>query len=208
MSAFLGPIHLKMYERILYQDDMAQKILDFTMEKGWSNDFEKVVNAKAPAASRKPLENIIDESNIHGWLSEAVARCERRFALTISSVLVDHPERLGELLRAMKDMGTECALSPSMDAEAVYQAVHDILLDGMPCNFPFANMDVGPDIAVWQVASCPHAPYWVEVHCDADIYYQLRDSWIDGVLSESGITHQRTAPHSHIIKRSIEMDSL
>ncbi len=201
MSAFLGPIHIKMYERILYQDDMAQKILGLAAEKSWGDDFAKEVNAKAPAASRKPLESIIDESNIHGWLSEAVAHCERRFALTVSSVLADHPERQSELLDIMKKMGEEHALPPSIDAETAHQTVHDILLDGMPCDCPFASVDVTPDIAAWQVASCPHAPYWAEVHYDAEIYYQLRDAWMDGALSESGMTHQRTAPHSHIMKK-------
>ncbi|MDL2258978.1 hypothetical protein LJC42_07500 [Eubacteriales bacterium OttesenSCG-928-K08] len=201
MSAFLGPIHMKMYERILYQDSMAQKILDLATEKGWGGDFAKEVKAKAPAASRKPLESIIDEGNIHGWLSEAVAHCERRFALTVSGVLADHPERLSGLLDIMKKMGGEYVLPSSTDAQTAHQIVHDILLDGMPCDFPFASVDVTPDIVVWQVASCPHAPYWAEVHCDAEIYYQLRDAWMDGALSESGITHQRTAPHSHIMKK-------
>lgn len=203
MSAFLGPIHVKMYDRILYQDSMAQRILDLAVEKGWGGDFTQEVNAKAPAASRQPLESIIDEGNIHGWLNEAVARCERRFALAVSGVLTDHPERLGELLRAMKSMGTECALLPSMDAEAAYQAIHDRLLDGMPCDFPFANIDAVSDTITWQVASCPHAPYWAEAHHDADIYYQLRDAWVDGALANSKITHQRTAKHSHSLKYSV-----
>lgn len=201
MSAFLGPIHIKMYDRILYQDSMAQKILDLAAEKGWGDGIAEEVNAKAPAASRQPLESIIDEGNIHGWLSEAVARCERRFALTVGSVLADHPERLAELQDEMKGMGKEHAPPPSADVETAHQAIHDILLDGMPCDFPFSNVESGSDSVAWQVASCPHAPYWVETHCNTDIYYQLRDAWIDGALENSGITHQRTAPHSHIMKK-------
>ncbi|MDD3073928.1 MAG: hypothetical protein PHS56_05870 [Eubacteriales bacterium] len=89
-----------------------------------------------------------------------------------------------------------------MDAEAVYQAIHDILLDGMPCDFPFANIETVSDTIMWQVASCPHAPYWAEARQDADIYYQLRDAWIDGALANSRIIHQRTTNHRHCLNYS------
>lgn len=201
MSAFLGPIHIKMYDRILYQDSMSQKIMDLAAEKNWGDDFVKEVNTKAPAASRQPLESIVDEGNIHGWLSEAVDRCERRFALTVCSVLKDHPERLGELLGVMKSMGKEYALPPSLDVETAHQAIHDVLLDGMPCDFPFSNVEYSPDTVKWQVSNCLHKSYWTETRCDTEIYYQLRDAWVDGALGNSRVTHQRIAPYNHIMKK-------
>lgn len=200
MSAFLGPVHVKMYDRILYQDEMSGALLDLAAANSWGHNLQKEVDAKAPAASRQPLEAIIDESNIHGWLSEAVARCETRFSLVVCGILKGHPERLDELRQTMRAQGKIHSLPPTADAEQAYQTVHDILLDGMPCDFPFSTTETSGAIVAWQVTNCPHAPYWTDDICGAQTYYQLRDAWMDGALENSGIEHSRTKPFTHILK--------
>lgn len=200
MSAFLGPIHVKMYERILYQDTMSQALLDFAAGKGWAVGLGDKVATQAPAASRQPLEAIIDESNIHGWLSDAVVRCERRFAMIACGILTENPERIGELLPIMNALGKAQNFSPAMDAERAFQTIHDVLLDGMPCDFPFDVTESGVDTVTWRVTNCPHAPYWADNGCGVEGYYQLRDAWVQGALENSGITHTRTELYAHTLE--------
>ena len=200
MSAFLGPIHVKMYDRILYQDTLSQALVDLSATQGWG-DVASEVDDQAPAAVKQPLETIIDEGNIHAWLSEAVARCERRFALVVFKVLEKHPERLEEMQKTMREKGRECLGATIMNAKEAYAAIHDILLDGMPCDAPFSGVKLNPGNVEWQVLNCPHAPYWAKSENGAEIYYTLRDAWIDGALSRSGISHNRSTLHGHTLKK-------
>ena len=201
MSAFLGPIHVKMYDRILYQDTMSQAILDMAAKEGWSGDFATDLEDTAPAAVKRPLDTIIDESNIHGWLSEAVAQCEHRFALVVCGVLEDHPERLRQLQDAMKGLGKAHPVPSAMHAEEAYEAIHDMLLDGMPCDSPFTNIVASSGSVTWQVANCPHEPYWETAGRDAEIYYRLRDAWIEGSLEQTRFKHSRPSHLHHVLER-------
>lgn len=199
MSAFLGPIHEKMYRRILYQDRMAQALLDLAVKNGWTGDLQEQADAEAPAASPGPLETLIDQSNIHGWLSEAVAGSERRFAFIAGKLLSGHPGRLGVLQDAMKELRRQSALSKALDAEQSFEAIHDILLDGMPCDFPFQMEETGPDTVAWNMGVCPHASHWPK-ESGAEPYYQLRDAWVEGALEGSGILHTRSG-NRHTMQR-------
>lgn len=201
MSAFLGPIHVKMYQRILYQDTMSQAFLELAAKHGWDSGLETHVNSQAPAAPGQPLETIIDQSNIHGWLSNAVMHCEQRFALIVCRILADNPKHMDDLQNLMKAMGEACRLPSGIDAEQAFQSIHDILLDGMPCDFPFTITSSGSDEVTWQVTNCPHTPYWKDSMCKAETYYQLRDAWMDGALSQSGIVHRRPEPYTHIMRK-------
>ena len=66
MSAFLGPIHFWLYEKILFQEKVTAMIAEKAVANGWISDAEefenKYVQKEIPA-----LESVIDESNIHGW---------------------------------------------------------------------------------------------------------------------------------------------
>ena len=75
MSAFLGPIHHVMYAKILLQDRIGEALLSHAEQQGWTTDLRTAVDAAAPAAPDRPLEEIINASNIHGWLARAVSGC-------------------------------------------------------------------------------------------------------------------------------------
>lgn len=199
MSAFLGPVHGKMYSRILYQDAMAQAMLELAEKNGWTEGLREQVDTNAPAASPEPLETIIDQSNIHGWLSEAVANSERRFAMIVSGILSKHPERIDVLQRVMEELGRQYAMPEFGDAEQAFQAVHDILLDGMPCDFPFEITASDTETVTWRVKTCPHTAYWTE-ELSAKPYYLLRDAWVKGALEGSGIVHTRSEG-SHTMRK-------
>lgn len=191
MSAFLGPIHEKMYDKILYLDEMTESLLRLAEGSDWAPGLRQQVNSQAPAAAKAPLADIVDAGNIHGWLSAAVLASESRFAAVACGMMEGHPERLAALQEAMKEMGSSSALPPGIDAEGAFGAIHDTLLDGMPCDFPFQVIDKSPVAVEWRVSSCPHAAHWQSRGCDGETFYQLRDAWIEGALANTGITHSR-----------------
>lgn len=189
MSAFLGPVHIKMYERILYQDEMGRAILEEGLKSGWSKDLEDNIKEETPEAVKKPLEEIIDQSNIHGWLSHAVANSEKRFAKIVCTILKEDPDRIKDLKQIMKKLGEEHKVSKERSAKEAFRDIHDILLDGMPCDFPFKMLESEEEQVVWEIAHCPHEAYWEAEGGSVSTYYLLRDAWLQGALKNSCVNH-------------------
>lgn len=193
MSAFLGPIHHIMYRKILLQDRMTETMLALAAQHGWAEGLREQVDASAPAAPDRPLEEIINASNIHGWLSRFVSGSEERFAQVATAILENHPERLDPLCSAFSALGASHAQAIDGDAPAAFQALTGLLLDGMPCDRPFLVHSSAEDRVEWTVGNCPHAPHWNNPAVTAEAYYALRKAFVDGMLQHSGITYAQSA---------------
>ena len=76
MSENLGPIHYMMYEKIKFQDDITNYLLE--------NDTSKVDKLNEPV-SREPLESLIDQDNIHGWLDSKIDVVENRLNYALNN---------------------------------------------------------------------------------------------------------------------------
>ena len=116
MSKTLGPIHYLMYEKIKFQD----KITDFLLDGDFSQiEYEPV--------STKPLEEILDQENIHGYLQEKIDIVESRLAKALS--LCKNPsEKLFKL-------GQKCGKGKDFsNFEEIFTDINTYLLDGMPCD--------------------------------------------------------------------------
>lgn len=116
MSKTLGPIHYMMYEKIKFQD----KITDYLMD-GHIQDI------KPDPVSTKPLEEILDQENIHGYLQEKIDIVETRLAKALN-LAKDPDEKLYKL-------GQECGKDKDFSSfEQVFRDLNTYLLDGMPCD--------------------------------------------------------------------------
>lgn len=116
MSENLGPIHYLMYEKIKFQDE----ITDFLMDGNFYQiDYKPV--------SKKPLEEILDSENIHGFLQEKIDIVETRLAKALT--LCKNPsEKLFKL-------GKRCAKDKDfLSFEEIFTDLNNYLLDGMPCD--------------------------------------------------------------------------
>ena len=73
MSAFLGPIHFWLYNKIGKQEELTKAIAAYAEEKAW------IENQKKYTKDLPALEDVIDESNIHGWLQGQIHDTETRY---------------------------------------------------------------------------------------------------------------------------------
>ncbi|HAX53023.1 MAG TPA: hypothetical protein DCX82_14020 [Lachnospiraceae bacterium] len=71
----------------------------------------------------------------------------------------------------------------------------------MPCDFPFDVTEQSADVIKWRVRNCPHEKYWTDPDLGADVYYSLRDSWIEGVLENYGILYSHTATSEYCLRK-------
>ena len=69
MSAFLGKIHYWLYNKVLWHEELSEEILKYAASKGVSvEEIKAEVYSKYGEPDLSPLEDVIDQGNIHGWL--------------------------------------------------------------------------------------------------------------------------------------------
>ena len=129
MSAFLGPIHYRMYEKIMVQEELLRRLADKAVQEGWLDSLTDYVRDE-----NRPLEEIIDEANIHGWLNDRIESVEKRYAELAARILSGHEERLEDLQVVAYTLGTEKAVGADSTAGECYQQIEACTLDGMPCD--------------------------------------------------------------------------
>lgn len=175
LSAFLGPIHFWLYDKIGNQELLTKAIADYAVEQGWvsrPDDYTKVL---------PPLEAVIDEGNIHGWLQNQITDAETRYARLIIEILAEDGKRIDALCSVAYRYGKGHALNAE-DAETVYKAFEDFFVNGMPCDRVNALTESRPERVSWEMTQNIHAQYW---NGASDVYYRLRKRVMDGMLEST-----------------------
>ena len=89
MSLFLGKIHFWLFDKIKWFENLEEEVLKIAKERNmpveeWISYANLNFGEKTP---NKPLDEIIDESNIHGWLEGRINSAESRCAYYITNML-------------------------------------------------------------------------------------------------------------------------
>ena len=190
MSMVLGPIHYWLYAKIGNQKALTNALAEKAQSEGWIND------ASSYAKELPPLETVIDEGNIHGWLQEQIHEAETRYARLVSGVLSADAKRINALCEAAFAFGKEHALDASCNAQAAYQAFENFFVNGMPCDRINAVTEESADRVSWEMTQDIHAQYWSAYADGSAPYYTLRKSVMDGMLSETVLALQ-ASDNSH-----------
>ena len=187
MSAFLGPIHYWLYNKVQLQEELIREIAEHGEKSGWAVFSETHLEEKTVNKELRPLNELIDVMNIHGWLQERVQDAEARYALLVTSILAEDPERLSDLEKIAFAFGKKRAIAPTSDASDAYRKMDDSLLNGMPCDRVNVITEQDPSRTSWVQEEDIHAPFWVAVGGDPSVYYQLRKKIMEGMLSDTGL---------------------
>lgn len=202
MSAFLGPIHYWLYNKIERQQQLVEELFSLGKEQGV--DLEAECQALYGSFDKKPLEEMIDHYNIHGWLQERVSQVEYQYAYCISKLIKIHSDIYQTLIAIHKSNGAKLALmlkDENTNAIGIFKAVSDNLLDGMPCDHANRLLEQSEDELIWQRELCVHSSYWNEVGGDVKLYYELRDAWLTGLVGVLGFSLERPDESTYCIKR-------
>jgi len=176
MSAFLGPIHFWLYEKIGNQELLTNEVAECARANGWVPDADRYTKFLPP------LETVIDENNIHGWLQAQITDAETRYASLVSEILSEEGKRLEDLCEAAWQFGRERALKVK-SAEEVYNAFEDFFVNGMPCDRVNAVTESSAEKISWEMMQDIHASYW---NGDSSPYYVIRKRVMEGMLAETG----------------------
>lgn len=198
MSAFLGPIHHWLYGKIQLQEAFIAALADAANENHW-NSGDTAVDTYVNNEVR-PLDEMIDTMNIHGWLQDRIHDAEGRYAKIVGALLHHNEGLLPELENLALEFGRSRALKADADAAAIYRAFEDAFLNGMPCDRINQVVDQNPKAFAWNQTGDLHGDFWKEAQVEPSVYYTLRDAMMRGMLEQTEFKLDEE-DHSHYVLR-------
>lgn len=186
MSLFLGKIHYWLFNKILWFEGLESDVIALAKSENLdvealSNEINEKYGAKLPD---KPLEDMIDTGNIHGWLQGKISSAEGRMAAWTSKILENDKNALSKLEKIYIDQGIKAgnevnnSLGKIDNAVDIYNKINDYILDGMPCDRVNEVLTSDENIVKWKRTICVHKSAWEKEGVDVNNFYNLRDLWI------------------------------
>ena len=191
MSLFLGKIHYWLFNKIVWFENLEEKIIELAKIEGLDienlkRDIEDKYGEKLP---NKPLEELIDTSNIHNWLQNQIHSAEKRTASWTKLLIQNNEENLKKLENIYKEQGVVAAKEVLKEGKSVslpkeiFDAMNDYILDGMPCDRVNEVISNEENKITWQARIDVHKDIWDEIGCDVNYFYNLRNAWIETFVS-------------------------
>lgn len=196
MSAFLAPIHFWMYDKILIAQGLTFVLEEKFLNKEESEESESLF----PALISKDLEEVIDQSNIHGWLHTAVSNVEIRFAYVIKK-LIDKEIPIEEIKKFVFEYGTtfpEYEISSLQDA---YELLMDTLLDGLPCDVSISVIREEENELEFVLYNDIHKQYFNEFDMEVSLYHEIREAFVNGLFEKYSLKYKNITDSNKLIYR-------
>lgn len=194
MSRFLGPIHHWLFNKIKLYEELETDIIE-NAKKGLEGSIENQISSIRDEIGHpipdKPLEEVIDTNNIHGWLQERITVAETRQAAIITYLIEKFDSKALEIIKdAYSKQGTKTGIDARNNyevetADQLYKALNNYILDGMPCD-NVNNITINSEERLqWKVMNCLHKGYWNKVDGDINVLYDLREIWITNFIENA-----------------------
>ncbi|NME83936.1 hypothetical protein [Clostridium sp. SM-530-WT-3G] len=192
MSLFLGKIHYWLFNKILWFEGLEKEMINLAKDLGL--DVQKIQSEietrYEPMLPEKPLEELIDQGNIHGWLQNAINNAEGRMAAWTKVILSENPENITKIeniyieqgIKAAKEVIETCGQINS--AKEIYMKINDYILDGMPCDRVDEVIDANEECTTWRKTICVHKDIWEREGVSVEQFYKLRDLWIEAFVNK------------------------
>lgn len=194
MSSYLAPIHTWVFNKIKLFEELEFTLVN-AYEKKYGGEIREMFNdyqdKYGKQLENKPVEDLIDTSNIHGWLQNQIDTVETRQAAFLTEVFNRYKTEAVDLaLEIYSRHGSDCGVSSkslySIDtAPDIYKALNSFLLDGMPCDIVNTITVNNNDKIEWQNTRCLHRGYWESIKADIKVFYRLRFSWVKAFVKTS-----------------------
>ena len=189
MSAILGPIHHWLFRKIKIQNDLTNAIIDVAKDKELNVAPLADIDEKFSSLPEGDLGNIIDPTNIHGWLQDKIAIVERRLAYVTKTLTDNNPDAIGVICECAREFGVKNAVEADATPADGFEYYENTFVSGMPCDGVNMVVNEDSDEITWQETVDIHKQYWDEVGVDVALFYEIRNAMIEGVFAGSGLSY-------------------
>ena len=196
MSAFLAPIHFWMYDKILIAQELTFKL----EEKFLNKEEREEVESLFPGLYSKDLEEVIDQSNIHGWLHTAISNVEIRFAYIVKTLL-DRGISLEEIKKVAFEYGKSFPEQEVSSLKDAYELLMDILLDGLPCDVSISVSREEENELEFILYNDIHKQYFNEFNLEVSLYHEIREAFVNGIFERYSLKYKNISDSNKLITR-------
>lgn len=192
MSLYLGKVHYWLFNKILWFEGLENEIITLAKNEGLDIDklSKEICDKYGEKTPKLALEEMIDTTNIHGWLQEKINSAEGRMASWTTKILKNNSDVTPKMesiyinqgikaAQEVKENGMEC--STAVD---IFNSINDYILDGMPCDRVNEVIISEENIVEWKRRICVHENIWNKEHGDVGYFYKLRSLWIKAFVNE------------------------
>lgn len=193
MSKFLAPIHSWLFNKIQIHEGLEKEI-QTNFESEYGDDVRDIADANIEKYGSRlasdNLEEIIDQSNIHGWLQENITLAETRQAALINDLVEKYGQDAEDLIHNIyRDNAIVHAQAAKEDISAdspedIYKVINNFVLDGMPCDSTGSITQTNDDLLEAVQNNCLHINYWKTAGVNPDLMYSLRSEWTKAFVNE------------------------
>lgn len=192
MSLFLGKIHYWLFNKIKWFEVLEDDIIKVAIEEGiYSEEISNKINKKyGEKLPNKPLEDMIDMGNIHGWLQSKINSAEGRMAAWTSEIINNSGNGIDRIEKIYIEQGIKAAKEikkagkSSSRADELYNLMNDYILDGMPCDRVNEIIESSDIMIKWNKRMCVHKDIWNEENINVKYFYDFRGLWIKAFINE------------------------
>lgn len=196
MSAFLAPIHFWMYDKILIAQELTFKLEEKFLNKEEREEVESLFSG----LYSKDLEEVIDQSNIHGWLHIAVSNVEIRFAYILKTLL-DRGISLEEIKKVAFEYGKSFPEQEVSSLKDAYELLMDILLDGLPCDVSISVTREEENELEFVLYNDIHKQYFNEFNLEVSLYHEIREAFVNGIFERYSLKYKNISDSNKLITR-------
>lgn len=191
MSLFLGKIHFWLFNKVLWFEGLEGEIIELAKNEGLNiYKLQDEINIKyGEKLPDKKLEDMIDTSNIHGWLQGKIHNAEGRMAAWTNIILSNNKDAILNMKKIYIEQGINAAKEAktklsNITAEDIFKSMNDYILDGMPCDRVNEVINSNSETVEWKRKVCVHKDIWKNEGISVDIFYNLRSEWINAFVVE------------------------
>ena len=191
MSLFLEKIHYWLFNKVLWFEGLEGEIIELAKNEGLNiYKLQDEINIKyGEKLPDKKLEDMIDTSNIHGWLQGKIHNAEGRMAAWTNIILSNNKDAILNMKKIYIEQGINAAKEAktklsNITAEDIFKSMNDYILDGMPCDRVNEVINSNSETVEWKRKVCVHKDIWKNEGISVDIFYNLRSEWINAFVVE------------------------
>lgn len=165
-------------------NDMANDIGYFAQSQGYENLMDKI-DMTCGAIPEGEYEQVIDQGAARQFLELYMNIAKNRFAVAVTECLRMNQAYWPAIMNYCREKGASLKQGKIRTAEAAYELIEASVLDGMPGDETKNVTVVEAGRIVWEKLKDTHESAWKKAGSDVDIYYQLQNCFIQGLLGNS-----------------------
>lgn len=175
------------FNRIMLLDEITNQLVAFGMNSG-DEKFADYVDLNCGAIPQGRYDQIIDPQAPQQFLSLYTQIADKRFAFAVNRLLNLNPAMKESLIDFCRRSGQALNLPVVENAEQAFCSYCALVLDGLPWEQTKEILEKNECKIIWKKIFESHETAWNGNGFDIGFYYELLQSFVEGLFFKSGFT--------------------